>query len=177
VIFLLFTPIGYLLYVSGDVKIRIPDTFVGRFSIPAFCYRTSEEFRELLDYLFADGNLSVVKVGMGIPEQQVLRYFQPYVTRLWTLDDILLHSSITTEGSDTQTKCVNGYVRLDDVGDHCFNEILLVLAAGRNRDGEIEKALQLLRQKGYRIKAAMLWQPDLRLLADYYTLSYELPGD
>jgi hypothetical protein len=205
VIFLLFTSIGYFLYASGDIKIRIPDTFVRRFGIPAFCYRTYEEFRELVDYLFADGNLCVVKVGMSIPDQQVLHCLQPYISELRTADDLRLRNSTTVERSGTQPECVTGYVRSDDTqtecmteyvsfddnqteyvteyvssddtGDHICGEILLVLVAARNRDGEIENALQLLRQKGYHIKVALLWQPNLRLLTDYYTLPYVSPGN
>jgi hypothetical protein len=144
-----------------------------------------------VDYLFGDGNLCVVKVGMCIPDQQVLHCLQPYVSELRTVDDLPLRNSASSECSATlteyvaeyvssdydQTECMTEYVSSNDTVDRHFGEILLVLAAARNKEDEIENALRLLRQKGYRIRAVLIWQPDLRLLADYYALPYVVPGN
>jgi capsular polysaccharide biosynthesis protein len=136
VIFSLFTPIGYFLYASGDIRIRIPDTIVRRYGIPAFCYRTPDEFLELTDYLFAGERLGIVKVG-----------------------DI--------------SGLMGDFPTLEEVAaDGEYREVLLVLTAGKKQDAEIESVLRLLRQNNYSIKATLLWQPDRRLLADYYSLPF-----
>jgi capsular polysaccharide biosynthesis protein len=136
VIFSLFTPIGYFLYASGDIRIRIPDTIVRRYGIPAFCLRTHDEYRELIKYLFPGERLGVVKVG-DIPG---------FLGDLPTLEEV------------------------SEAGTH--KEVLLVLAAGKKQAAEIESVLRLLQQNNYSIKAALLWQPDRRLLSDYYTLPF-----
>jgi capsular polysaccharide biosynthesis protein len=175
VIFFLFTPIGYLLYASGDSKIRIPDTFERRYGIPTFSCRTQDECLALVEYLFTKGKLNAVKVGTNIPKRQVIDRLSPYMTKLWDVRELPFLSSQTSETHLTNKgnsgkKYIESNSSDRDYRNQNKAEVLLVLAAGTSRETEIEDTLQLLAEKGYRIRAALLWQEDLKLLADYYEL-------
>jgi hypothetical protein len=157
VISFLFTPIGYLLYASGDSKIRIPSVFERRYGIPAFCYRTHDECLALVDHIYTNGALYAVKVGSTILDREVIDRLKPYITTLTAAHEL---PSLLGQTSDTHP------ANKDNSGD----EVLLVLDAGTSREPELEETLRLLTEKGYRIRAALLWHTDPKLIANYYEL-------
>lgn len=147
-----FTLFGICLAIVSDDTVRIPETFEKRYGIPMLGTPDTEETGANLQYLFKDKRQVAVTGMEGIPLNEAAASLQKLVQTDKDMTLLPIRMDETEKLRDT-------------------DGVILTVGAGVHSGKAIGHRIGFFHKQGVTVTAALLWEPEEKLLKYYYGLS------
>lgn len=147
----------FLVFLLDD-SVYVPSTFERRYKMPMLGALSSKELAENLKYLYKDcKNIALTPVETDIPIGEIVKELEEKLTEVSAEEKLSLCA----------VSCV-----LEEPGQvdelRNMDGVILAVASGRHDGKRIEKMLDFLKKQDCKVKGAILWNADERLLKWYY---------
>lgn len=148
----LFTLFGICLSLTLDDTVRVPETFEKRYKLPMLGSLGMAETGANLQYLFRDKKRIAVTGMEGIPVGEAASSLQELLQAETEPSLLPVDMEETEKLRDTDS-------------------LILVVGAGVHSGKSIEHRIGFLQKQGVAVTAALLWEPEEKLLKRYYGLN------
>lgn len=146
------TLFGICLSLALDDTVRVPETFEKRYKLPMLGALGMEETGANLQYLFKDKKQIAVTGMEGIPVEEAASSLQQLLPEGTEL------ALLPAEIKETEKL-------------RTLDGIILIVGAGIHSGKSIEHTITFLQKQGTMVTAALLWEPEEKLLKRYYGLN------
>ena len=146
------TLFGICLSLTLDDTVRIPETFEKRYKLPMLGTFDGKETGSNLQYLFKDKKRIAVTGMEGIPVKEAASALQ----------------KLLPEGTELSLLPVD---MEESEKFRTFDGLILTVGAGVHSGKSIEHRIAFLQKQGVTVTAALLWEPEEKLLKRYYGLN------
>ena len=145
------TLFGICLFLTLDDTVRVPEAFEKRYKLPMLGILGMEETGANLRYLFRDKKQVGVMGMEGIPAKEAAASLKK------SLPEGAEQSLIPVDTEETEEL-------------RSLDGLILIVGAGVHSGKAIEHRIGFLKKQGAAVTAALLWEPEDKLLKRYYGL-------
>lgn len=159
VLFVFFSVVVFLLYTAMDDSVYIPASFEKRYHIPSLETLSSPRLYADLTYLFKDlGKVAVLSMDEETPMEEVSHK----LTKVYeTVDGSLKKPEFIPFRNVEAHPLLTEEIRKTDA-------CILVVGFGKHDGKKVERTISYLNRQDIKIKGALLWGTDEKLLSRYY---------